>query len=74
MNEAEIVPDVWSASRNANVEATKQVFMETMPSCLILHVKRFGFEYKEQRAYKHSKPLGYGTELVIPPGKSTISN
>jgi hypothetical protein len=36
---------------------------------LILHLKRFVFEMGEMSVVKKSKPVAYGTELVIPPGE-----
>lgn len=69
INEPEVVPGVWSVSRGANVDATKQVYIETLPPCLILHLKRFVYDAKEHQVVKKSKPVAYGTELVIPPGE-----
>ncbi|KAK1926127.1 cysteine proteinase [Papiliotrema laurentii] len=67
LSQPEIVPGVWSASRKANVDATKQMTVETFPRVLILHLKRFVFEMGEMSVVKKSKPVAYGTELVIPP-------
>ena len=69
LSQPEIVPGVWSASRKANVDATKQITVETFPRVLILHLKRFVFEMSELSVVKKSKPVAYGTELVIPPGE-----
>lgn len=66
LNEPEIIPGVWSASRNSNVDATKQVFVETLPPILILHFKRFFYDSVEQRVAKNAKPIAYGQELEIP--------
>jgi ubiquitin carboxyl-terminal hydrolase 10 len=64
------VPGVWSASRGQNVDATKQVFIETFPRVLILHLKRFVYDAEERSVVKRSKPVAYGTELIVPPGES----
>ena len=63
----EVVPGVWSASRKANVDATKQVYIETFPQVLVLHLKRFVYDGREQNVVKRNKPAAYGTELAIPP-------
>ncbi|KAK8845583.1 hypothetical protein IAR55_006299 [Kwoniella newhampshirensis] len=65
--EPEIVPGVWSAARGANVDATKQVYIESFPQILILHLKRFVYDPVERAVVKRNKPVGYGTELIIPP-------
>ncbi|ORX34811.1 hypothetical protein BD324DRAFT_653068 [Kockovaella imperatae] len=64
---AEVVPGVWSPSRGSNVDATKQVYIETFPPALILHLKRFVFDPREMTVVKKFKPVAYGTELVVPP-------
>jgi len=69
LNEPETVGGVWSASRNANVDATKQVYIDSFPSVLILHLKRFVYDPQEQNVVKRDKPVAYGTELVIPQGE-----
>ncbi|KLT43572.1 cysteine proteinase [Cutaneotrichosporon oleaginosum] len=66
LNEPEIVPGVWVAARNAHVDATKQVFFESLPPVLILHLKRFVYDPQEQNVVKRAKPVAYGSELVIP--------
>ena len=62
----ETVPGVWSPSRAENVDATKQVYIETFPPALILHLKRFVYDGKEMTVVKRFKPVAYGTELVVP--------
>ena len=69
LSASEIVPGVWSPSRGANVDATKQMYLETFPHVLILHLKRFVYDGKEMSVVKRSKPVAYGTELVIPQGE-----
>lgn len=67
ISQPEVVP-VWSASRKENVDATKTVFVESFPAVLILHLKRFVYDPLEQSVVKKGKAVGYGTELVVPPG------
>ncbi|RSH82459.1 uncharacterized protein EHS24_007433 [Apiotrichum porosum] len=66
LNEPETVGGVWSASRNANVDATKQVYIDSFPPVLILHLKRFVYDPQEQNVVKRDKPVAYSTELAIP--------
>lgn len=67
LNEPEVVPGVWSAARNCNVDATKQVYIETFPPVLILHLKRFVYDPLARDVVKKNKPVAYSAELVIPP-------
>ncbi|WVQ93568.1 hypothetical protein IAU59_000643 [Kwoniella sp. CBS 9459] len=67
MTEPEIVPGVWSAARGMEVDATKQVLIETFPQVLILHLKRFVYDAAERAVVKRNKPIAYGPELVVPP-------
>jgi ubiquitin carboxyl-terminal hydrolase 10 len=57
--------DYRSEVRNCNVEATKQVFIESFPPVLILHLKRFVFD-PQARDVKTNKPVAYASELIIP--------
>lgn len=66
LNAAEIIPEVWSQSKNTHVDATKQVFIDTLPPILILHLKRFVYDVVEHRVVKRAKPVAYGQELEIP--------
>jgi len=64
-NEPEPVPEYRSSK--GVVAATKQVFIETFPPVLILHLKRFVYDHVAHDSVKKNKPIAYGTELVIPP-------
>ena len=67
---AETISGVHSSSTKGLVDATKQVFIETLPPILILHLKRFVYD-DIGGVQKSSKVLGYGSTLEIP--ESVIS-
>ncbi|KIW79615.1 hypothetical protein Z517_06228 [Fonsecaea pedrosoi CBS 271.37] len=52
--------------RGVRATATKQVFIETLPPVLILHLKRFHYDNTTKRAEKIWKKIGYPLELEIP--------
>ncbi|KAG8882910.1 dolichyl-P-Man:Man(5)GlcNAc(2)-PP-dolichol alpha-1,3-mannosyltransferase [Tulasnella sp. 331] len=65
------VPETVSmrSPKGYDVPATKQVFIETLPAVLVLHIKRFIFEARDEGVYdviKSQKVIGYGTTLEIP--------
>lgn len=53
-------------SRGQKATATKQVFIETLPPVLILHLKRFHYDSTTKRAEKIWKKVGYPLELELP--------
>lgn len=63
-NEPEPVPEYRSSK--GVVAASKQVFIETFPPVLILHLKRFVYDHVAHDSVKKNKPIAYGTELIIP--------
>jgi ubiquitin carboxyl-terminal hydrolase 10 len=66
LNEPETISGVYSASRGTNVDATKTVYLETVPPILTLHLKRFLYDAVENRVVKKGKAVAYGPELIIP--------
>lgn len=56
----------FNSPRGKNVTATKQVFIETLPPVLVLHLKRFQFDSEGNGTVKIWKKVGYPLELEIP--------
>ncbi|KAG5925608.1 hypothetical protein E4U42_004132 [Claviceps africana] len=56
----------FNSSRGKDVTATKQVFIESLPPVLILHLKRFQFDAEGHGTIKIWKKIGYPLELDIP--------
>ncbi|KKP05862.1 ubiquitin thiolesterase [Trichoderma harzianum] len=56
----------FNSPRGKDVTATKQVFIETLPPVLILHLKRFQFDAEGHGTVKIWKKIGYPLELEIP--------
>ncbi|RMZ75418.1 hypothetical protein DV738_g5499, partial [Chaetothyriales sp. CBS 135597] len=56
----------FQTSKGQRSTATKQVFIETLPPVLILHLKRFHYDHVTKRAEKIWKKVGYPLELEIP--------
>lgn len=61
----EVLSDMWSPAKNAYTEATKQVYIETLPPILVVHLKRFLYD-NVGGVQKSHKIIGYGTRLTIP--------
>ncbi|SPO35435.1 related to Ubiquitin carboxyl-terminal hydrolase 10 [Pseudozyma flocculosa] len=60
----EVIPGVYSPAKGAHIDATKQVFIESLPPILIVHLKRFVYD-EVGGVQKSQKPLAYGTTLEI---------
>lgn len=56
----------FKSPRGTRATATKQVFIETLPPVLILHLKRFHYDSTTKRTEKIWKQVGYPLELEIP--------
>lgn len=56
----------FNSPRGKDVSATKQVFIDTLPPVLILHLKRFQFDAQVNGTVKIWKKIGYPLELEIP--------
>lgn len=56
----------FNSPRGKDVSATKQVFIESLPPVLILHLKRFQFDAEGHGTVKIWKKVGYPLELEIP--------
>ncbi|PHH88015.1 hypothetical protein CDD83_8121 [Cordyceps sp. RAO-2017] len=56
----------FNSPRGKDVTATKQVFIESLPPVLILHLKRFQFDAEGHGTIKVWKNIGYPLELEIP--------
>ncbi|KAJ2963600.1 hypothetical protein NQZ79_g1386 [Umbelopsis isabellina] len=65
MTVPEIMHD-YVSSKGLTVDATKQVFLETLPPVLVLHVKRFVYD-NIGGVQKLQKPIRYEAELTIKP-------
>lgn len=62
---SEVLHGDFNSSRGPNVGATKQVFFETVPPVLILHLKRFQYD-NTGGTQKIWKKVGYPLDLEIP--------
>jgi ubiquitin carboxyl-terminal hydrolase 10 len=56
----------FHSPRGPKTSGTKQVFIETLPPVLILHLKRFHYDNSMKRSEKIWKKIGYPLELEIP--------
>ncbi|OAX80749.1 hypothetical protein ACJ72_04915 [Emergomyces africanus] len=56
----------FNSSRGPKVTATKQVFIESLPPILILHLKRFQYDNITKGTQKIWKRVGYPLELELP--------
>ncbi|MCJ1421919.1 Ubiquitin carboxyl-terminal hydrolase 10 [Xylographa parallela] len=65
LTRSEILHGDFNSPRGPGVAATKQVFIETLPPVLILHLKRFQYD-NAGGTQKIWKKVGYPLELEIP--------
>ncbi|KAL2849988.1 hypothetical protein BJX68DRAFT_92144 [Aspergillus pseudodeflectus] len=66
LTKSESIQGDFNSARGPNVTATKQVFIETLPPVLILHLKRFQYDSVTHGTQKIWKKIGYPLDLEIP--------
>ncbi|CAG7931741.1 unnamed protein product [Penicillium olsonii] len=66
LTKPESIQGDFNSSRGSNVTATKQIFIETLPPVLILHLKRFQYDNLTGATQKIWKKVGYPLELDLP--------
>ncbi|RAH78473.1 cysteine proteinase [Aspergillus japonicus CBS 114.51] len=66
LTKPESIQGDFNSARGPNVTATKQVFIETLPPVLILHLKRFQYDSVTNGTQKIWKRIGYPLDLEIP--------
>ncbi|CAK7233107.1 hypothetical protein SEUCBS140593_008491 [Sporothrix eucalyptigena] len=62
----EVLHGDFKSPQGKDVSATKQVFIEDLPPVLILHLKRFQFDWQVNGTVKIWKKVGYPLDLEIP--------
>ena len=65
LTRSETIHGEFNSPRGPNASATKQVFIETLPPVLILHLKRFQYD-NAGGTQKIWKKIGYPLDLEIP--------
>ena len=65
LTRSEVLHGDFNSPRGPGISATKQVFIETLPPVLILHLKRFQYD-NTGGTQKIWKKVGYPLELEIP--------
>ena len=66
LTKPESIQGDFNSSRGPNVTATKQVFIESLPPVLIIHLKRFQYDSVTRGTQKIWKKIGYPLDLEIP--------
>lgn len=66
ITQPEVLHGDWHSSLGEKLKATKQVFIETFPQVLILHLKRFTYD-NVGGAQKSYKNVHYPLQFEIPP-------
>ena len=66
LTKPETIHGDFNSSRGPKLTATKQIFIESLPPVLILHLKRFQYDNVTKGTQKIWKKVGYPLELEIP--------
>lgn len=66
LTKPESIQGNFNSPRGPNVTATKQIFIESLPPVLILHLKRFQYDSVTRGTQKIWKKIGYPLDLEIP--------
>ncbi|KKK26782.1 ubiquitin hydrolase [Aspergillus rambellii] len=66
LTKPESIQGDFNSARGPNVTATKQIFIESLPPVLILHLKRFQYDSVTRGTQKIWKKIGYPLDLEIP--------
>ena len=66
LTKPESIQGDFNSSRGPSVTATKQIFIESLPPVLILHLKRFQYDSATRGTQKIWKKIGYPLDLEIP--------
>ncbi len=66
LTKPEVIHADFKSPTGKDVSATKQVFIEDLPPVLILHLKRFQFDWQGNGTVKIWKKVGYPLDLEIP--------
>ena len=73
LSKPESMSGAFPSPRGQKTTATKQVYIETLPPVLILHLKRFQYDNVTRRTEKIYKKIGYPLDLEIPKEAFPIS-
>ena len=61
-------PQPVQVGQSGSSESSQQVFLESLPPVLVVHLKRFLYDATADGIVKINKPIQFAPELEIPPG------